>query len=98
MKELRLTDLPKVIKCVTRRCKRQPLLEPLTFSFCLRKISPELTNICANLPLLCMWGAPTEWLMSGGGSKPENPRPPKQSMWKFNHLAAGPVPRAFAFY
>ena len=33
------------------------------FSFLLRKICPELISI-ANLPLFCMWGCATAWLLT----------------------------------
>ena len=52
-------------------------------SFCLRQYRPW-ANICASLPLSCMWDAITAWLdeQCAGlppGSKPLNPGPPKQS-------------------
>uniref|UniRef100_A0A9R8N1B8 Thioredoxin n=1 Tax=Equus caballus TaxID=9796 RepID=A0A9R8N1B8_HORSE len=34
------------------------------------QISPELTNICASLPLLYMWDASAAWPMSGVGLRP----------------------------
>ena len=72
------------------------------FCVCVRKIGPELTsvanlplfaeedcpwaNICAHLPLFCMWDATRAWLDEqhvgpGPGSKPVNPGPSKQSAW-----------------
>ena len=63
--------------------------------FLLEEGSPW-ANICANLPLLCMWDATTAWLMSGAGlhpgSEPTNPGPLKRTTWNFNHLASGLAP------
>ena len=50
------------------------------FFFC----EEDWANICANLPLFCMWDASTAWLTNGIGpclgSKPVNLGPPKWSM------------------
>ena len=48
---------------------------------CAEEDSPW-ANICANLPLLCMWVATTAWLLTGGVGQCSGtePRLPKQSM------------------
>ena len=78
-------------------------------SFVILLLSPSLTilfpfiffwggaNICANLPLFCIWDAATVWLDEQcvglhQGSEPANPRLPKQSAWTFNHYATKPAP------
>ena len=53
------------------------------------------TNICANLPLFCMWDASTAWLMSGVGPLPgsEPVNPGRSAEWaNFNHCGTGPAP------
>ena len=45
------------------------LQRKIIYLFICEEDSPS-ANICANLPLLCMWDATTTWLMSGRGPHP----------------------------
>ena len=64
-------------------CEIEQIFGRKLLFFLVRKIVHELTSV-ASLPLFFMWGATVAWLDEWDvgphpGSKPANPRPPKQS-------------------
>uniref|UniRef100_A0A8C4MNW3 Monoamine oxidase B n=1 Tax=Equus asinus asinus TaxID=83772 RepID=A0A8C4MNW3_EQUAS len=62
---------------------KAPLAEEWDY-MTMKELLDKISNVCANLPLFCMWDATTAWLDKQCvglclGSEPANPRLPKQN-------------------